>query len=696
MKSIDQVLISSDLKSRIVARWTSVIIAGLCLGIGCRSPVLANEFTEDDFLADIPSVLSASRLSQPKSDSPASTTIIDQEAIEASGALELAEVLRLVPGFQVSHVSGNSFAVTYHGLSFGFPKKFQVLVDGRSVYRPLLTNVDWATLGVSLEDVDRIEVVRGPNAPAYGSNAVLGTINIITRQPFEDHGNLFRVTRGDLKTDNVSFRHANSLGDLDYRLTARHIMDDGFSGVSDSKNIDDINIRAQYSTVNRNVLDWSFGYVYGEMGVGLEGNPLNPARNKEVRNSHVHMRWTQTYSSTEELYMQVFYNKHEQRDDFSNTISGFLGITPADVPLLFPGQQDQMITLGIEHGVSERTELEMQHSFQLMQGMRMAWGGSVRHDAIKSVYALDQVDYLGGWSSRVFLNGEWQVWDPLLLNLGLMVEQLSENRRYDSPRFAVNYKLNDKHSLRFSRSRAHRAPTLFEINQHSVIRFNDNQILDIVFASNPNLEPEKLISYEAAYLAELPQLGLSFDVKLFREKLSNIILSPRDNTYTDEANTEPVANVGAKVWTNAGHADTKGIEFQLAYQPWFHTKASLQYSYAKTSGVLLDRVNPERETTAVDNVPRHTTSFYIKHNLDRIWWGSVMFHRVSAMEWDGEGDHVDSYSRLDLQLVRKLEFGLDSSSVNFIVHNLLDDEYHEFRRENTFGRRVYLKFKAGF
>ena len=154
--------------------------------------------------------------------------------------------------------------------------------------------------------------------------------------------------------------------------------------------------------------------------------------------------------------------------------------------------------------------------------------------------------------------------------------------------------------------------------------------------------------------------------------------------------------IGARVWTNGGRADTKGIEFQLDYMAFAQTKMSLQYSYAKTSGEFVDALNPVRHSTAVDNVPRHTASFYLKHIFDKDWWASSMFHYVSGMEWDGDGDYVESYSRLDLQLVRKLEFGLDSSSLNLIIHNALDREYKEFRRENTFGRRVYLKFKAEF
>ncbi|MDH5327000.1 MAG: TonB-dependent receptor [Gammaproteobacteria bacterium] len=645
------------------SRW----LLGMTLGFS--QGAIANEFSEDDFLADIPVVVSASRLSQPKSDSPASITIINREIIDASGAVELVDILRLIPGFQVAHVSGNSFAVTYHGLSFGFPRKFQVMVDGRSVYRPLLSNVDWANLGVALENVDRIEVVRGPNAPAYGSNAFLGSINIVTRQAFEDHGSLFKVIRGTQRTDNVLMRHSDSLGDLDYRVTVRSQRDEGFNAVVDDKTVKDVDIRGQYTRSQRNLLDWSLGYVHGQLGLGFENNPLDPAREKDVRSSHAHLRWTRTQSNTDEFFVQLFYNRHEQRDEYT-----------VDTAVL--GLPSELVNVGQQDGLADRTELEAQHNIRPFAGMRFAWGGSMRRDRIKGQYILDKEGYISARSANVFFNGEWQLWDPVLLNFGYMVEQSDHRRRFNSPRLALNYKLNSNHTFRVSGSRAHRAPSLFEANHRWVIRDSAGSAY-VLYASDPNLQPEKIISLEAAYLAELPQWNITFDMKLFKEELRNLILAPEDSG-------------GTKVWSNNGYADTEGVEFQLGYQPWSRFKVGLQYSYAKTRGVLMSKINPNVVTDAADNVPRHTLSFNLRHDLNSNWWGSLSFYHVSDMEWEGDGDYIDGYSRWDAQIVKKLRFGLDSSSARFIIHNVLDDEYAEFRKENTFGRRFYIKFSADF
>ena len=156
--------------------------------------------TEEDFTREIDTVISATRIRQPLTESPSSITVIDRNTLEASGAIEVADVLRLVPGIQVAYPQGNQLAVTYHGYGDAFPRDMQVLIDGRSVYQPSFGDVDWLFLGITLEDIERIEVIRGPNTPFYGSNAVAGVINIITRLPLQDRGTLARVTAGDLHT----------------------------------------------------------------------------------------------------------------------------------------------------------------------------------------------------------------------------------------------------------------------------------------------------------------------------------------------------------------------------------------------------------------------------------------------------------------------------------------------------------------
>ena len=112
---------------------------------------------------------------------PAAVTIIDRRTIEASAAVDVVDLFRLVPGFRAYYINANYPGVTYHALGDSNPRRLEVKVDGRSVYESIFSSVQWTTFGVELEDIDYIEVVRGANAPADGSNAFLASINIVTR-----------------------------------------------------------------------------------------------------------------------------------------------------------------------------------------------------------------------------------------------------------------------------------------------------------------------------------------------------------------------------------------------------------------------------------------------------------------------------------------------------------------------------------
>lgn len=182
---------------------------------------LANEtilLSESDFFVDIPEVTSATRMPQKLSEAPASMTVIDRTMIEASGLQTIPDLLRLVPGFQSYSINANTLGTTYHGASDDFPNRLEVMVDGRSVYLPLLSAVAWNTLGISLDDIERIEVVRGSNVPAQGSNAFFGSIDIITREPTAKYADAGAVVALYSDTDDIARQAAEMLTAMDGQL----------------------------------------------------------------------------------------------------------------------------------------------------------------------------------------------------------------------------------------------------------------------------------------------------------------------------------------------------------------------------------------------------------------------------------------------------------------------------------------------
>src|SRR5690554_2964284 len=146
----------------------------------------------------IPEVLTATRLKQPKAETPASVTVISAEQIQALGARNIPEVLRFVPGMFVGHSqSESSDTVIYHASSQNFTCRLQVLIDGRSVYNAAVARVIWDNIPLAVEDINRIEIIRGPSSATYGANAFLATINIITKSPEESLGTQMRYRGGN-------------------------------------------------------------------------------------------------------------------------------------------------------------------------------------------------------------------------------------------------------------------------------------------------------------------------------------------------------------------------------------------------------------------------------------------------------------------------------------------------------------------
>ena len=187
---------------------------------------------EDIYFSDLPVVASVSRLPQRQADAPTSVTVIDRDMIRASGARDLNDVFRLVPGFLTFPNNTDSARVTYHGLTDEeYSPRVQVLVDGRSLHSPLFRNgTNWATIPVAIEDIERIEVVRGTNTVSYGTNAFLGVINIITVDPALARGFSVSTNYGNQGVRDYTLRSGGKLGESgDYRFTYQARSDHGLA-----------------------------------------------------------------------------------------------------------------------------------------------------------------------------------------------------------------------------------------------------------------------------------------------------------------------------------------------------------------------------------------------------------------------------------------------------------------------------------
>ena len=235
---------------------------------GLAGFVLAgSELTEEDILGDLPVVMAATRLPQSITDTPVAITVIDRQMIEASGFIEIPDLLRLVPGFQVGlSWRDHHTAVTYHGQSDGLPRRMQVMIDGRVAVGSLFGIVDWDRLGIVIDDINRIEVVRGPAGVAYGSNAFIGAINIITNEPFLNPGWRISTTVGSEETGLMSAQYSEVGENFDYRASISYFHTDGFDGVNDETITRSGRFQGRYQLKPNINLDFQFGHSEGPWG----------------------------------------------------------------------------------------------------------------------------------------------------------------------------------------------------------------------------------------------------------------------------------------------------------------------------------------------------------------------------------------------------------------------------------------------
>jgi len=659
--------------------------------------------TEEDYFAAIPRVSSAARLEKSVFELGASVTIIDRDMIEASSAIEIPDLLRMVPGFQVSHTNGARFSVTYHGAADAWPRRMEVMVDGRSVYHSNLSAVEWSALGIAMDDIERIEVVRGPNAPTFGSNAMTGSINIVTRAAFLLAGKYLRTTFGSIDTENVVTRWGGGIGDWDISLTAQYRSDDGFEGVNDHKQITDLRFHGDYFMSPSDNLSIRLGFTGGDAGAdGIPDYPVVPFRDRNTQSNYQQITWDRDMPGGERFKLNVYH--HEQRLD-----DGFL----LDMSIF--GLAGTTVPLGFDVSKARRVDLEFQHNLAQRDDWRLAWGFGGRYDELSSDMLLAADDGQVERSSvRLFGSLEWQLAEGLQLNLDALTEIHESYGSETSPRIALNWLASDNRSFRVSASHNYRVQSLRE-------RFMDYPITPSVpfpppfsyaalykSVSRDDFKPEQITAFEIGYTENWSELGLFLDLRLFHEKYDD--MGWHDRVSPPATPGKVILGKTLYVIDAGGGWNTTGFDLQVDYRLTPDTRLVGAYSYAEIDGEIYDKTaTPPPIITLTDTksmndtVPQHTLSLLLSHQFNPKWGGSLTLHHMDGVEWLGDGSEVEHYTRLDLKLTRNFRLGDGDGQIALIVQNLEDDEYNEFRvpgthdrMGNVLGRRAYLQMSMQF
>ena len=628
----------------------------LTLALVSLAPPVRAETGESGYLGDLPVVLSATRLSQAAADAPGSVTVLDREMIRASGARDITELFRLVPGFQVGMQTGNKPLVSYHGLSDEAPRRMLVQVDGRSIYSPyFISGVEWNQIGVDIDDIDRIEVFRGSNSAAYGSNAFLGVANIITRPASEDRGAAIRYRGGDNGVNDLGVRLGKQLGAVDLRLTASRNYDQGMATVNDWRRSELATLRADWAVSSDNQLDFQAGWTHNTIGTGKDGNLTDPERSSEIATNFGMVHWRHAPQPGEELSVTYYHQQESGTDAYGLSAAVIPRLSGLPVTITIPFYFDYSFE-------AVRDNLEIQYITNLNPSLRTVSGAGIRRDRMNSPQRFATGDSVRDDVKHAFGTLEWRASEKWLFNLGAMVENNTLTGTSVAPRASANYHISDAQTWRVSINRSHRHPSAFEQKSDMIFRNSApfstpigtipaGTAMSQTFRPSPGLGAERITTYELGYLAEIRSLATSIDTRVFLEQARNLI---EMNVEKSTIGLLPRDNV--RFFNNSGQADIHGFEVSGTYRPGLQTWINLTHTELRISTPTLSATQQLSQPGmyVTTTAPQHSTSFFGAWEFLPGWQFSAAKRWVGSMGWYQDNAHVVSmYRQLDMRIAHR-------------------------------------------
>jgi iron complex outermembrane receptor protein len=621
--------------------------------------------SEQDFLAEIPTVFAASRLPQAAADSPVVTTVLDRETIRASGARDLVELFRLVPGFVVGYAGAGRPVAAYHGLSGQFSQRMQVLLDGRSLYAPyLFGGIDWNTLPVNLDDIERVEVLRGSNSATYGANALLGMVNIITRTGSQSAGSYVSTSVGSMGIADIAARFGRQTSRGGWRLSAGRRSDSGLSQRFDDRQLSYANLQGEWHPNQQDEIKLAVGANRNTLGIGLPRNAGDPERYENGSSAFGQLQWRRSLAPDNEMSFGYSRTEDEGADQF------FIPVT----------DKSGLLINYARHAV--RNHLEYQQFFAVNNALRTSLGAEYDRESssarqLFNTDAAQQRNMLRGYASM-----EWQPSDFWTLNAGGLVERDSLSGSHFAPRVVLNWKPDGINVFRAGYSQAFRTPSLFE--QRSDWRFVYlGEPIDVRYLSRGGLKPEWAQVVELSYLGNWWRLGLALDARLFHERITGLITQQR---YQLPEGTKLSIDDGAFDLRNEGDATLTGLESQLQWRP--NASQSLRVGL---------HVTQPRASVAylAESTPGYGAHALATQQLSGRRNVSLAYYRIAPVRWIGESSKVPGQQRVDMRLEQLFSLGKTRGSVS-LIGQALNGGQAEFNSNQWLPRRGWLTLELEY
>ena len=686
----------------------TILASSLMLALNAQANQPATEPEDDDFLdfsleelisLDIPDVTSVSRKKQRLMDSAAAIYVITSDDIQRSGVTSIPEALRMVPGMQVARLNGNTWSISTRGFNYIFANKLLVLIDGRTVYSPLFSGVNWDVQDTLLEDIDRIEVIRGPGAALWGANAVNGVINVITKKAADTQGSLLSLGAGSEEKAFGSYRHGGEFGETGfYKVYFKAFERDGLAKNDGSDANDDWKMkRAGFKTEWKPTKDSDFtlqGDIYeGTTRPELKVFEDNDFQNRtsisrDQRGGNLSAYWKRTISINHDYSLRAVF------DDYQN----------------------------FDYRVTEKRnsiDLEFQHYFQPLAGHDLIWGLSFR----RTWYNLSEMRYIQHQDSEgnpldtrqdnlysLFAQDDITLNDKLNLSLSARYEHNEFTGKEFQPNAKLTWKMSENRTLWASVSRAVKTPSVSETavlsNNITWVNFpfqfpdsimgnpdfpyeqntHVQKILSI--KGNKDLKSETLTAYELGYREQFND-SFRLDITTFYNQYNDIVAYVSNGECANGSALvsgllcPTSASISKGIFglpstlINGLKATTYGLEAVADWQIKDWWKIQLTYGWLQvdaqpnTSNPTLVGALKQNEILIEQLSANQTANIRSSMNLPNQWYLDIWIKGISNLK----DANVSGYKSLDVRLAKKVNDNLEFS---LIGQNLFDKQRAEF------------------
>lgn len=614
-------------------------------------------------------VTSASKTEQQLSRVAAAMFVITQQDIRRSGATNVPDLLRMVPGLDVAEINGSTWAIGSRGFNSQFANKLLVMVDGRSVYSPTFSGVFWDTLDLPLADIDRIEVIRGPGGSIWGVNAVTGVINIITKRASDTKGTLIEAGGGNLQQGFGLAQFGGTLGrDTDFRVYAKYFnasamlnlngqsgadgwrrLREGFRSDSTLSAKDSLTLEGDISTGREGELGFELpaitapGFIAVSEEISLADGSLEGI-------------WNHKFSATSASSLQFSYDQH-RRDDPLN-----------------PEKRNTF-------------DFDFRHHFNASDRQEIVWGLGYRETSDEIGGSLTVAMVPASRSLQLF-NSFVQdeiavVPERVYVTAGTKFEHNDYTGFEWMPSVRATWTPSVRRMLWASVSRALRAPSRNDANL--VLNIGEFSgpggtptLLRLV--GNPNFKDERLISYEAGYRTMISQ-RLSVDFAAYYNDWDNAQTTEPSTSFF-ETTPAPPHEVQTLTYENLLYGEAHGIEMAANWRPRESWSISAGFELADQH-MHTRAASVDTQTARFDQESTPNRSAQLRSHLELrrglAWDAEAYFVNSLTNQGPAGNARIPAYTRLDTGLTWK---PWERFSISAVGQNLLKDHHMEFEDIN--------------